>query len=569
MKYTKAILTAFLAFIIIYSCAKDGQKEPLAQFDYFRYEGKDAWFDKQIDHTSQYMNPIIAGYYPDPSICRKGDTYYLVNSSFGYFPGVPIFTSKDLVNWKQIGHVLDRTSQFNHRGKGISEGIFAPAIEYNPYNETFYMITTDVGGIGNFYVKSKDPLQGWSDPILLPEIKHIDPSFFFDEDGKAYIVHNNIPDNGPDWKQQRTIRIHEFDVKNDCTIGINKEIIRGGAKPEEKPIWIEGPHLYKINGFYYLMAAEGGTETNHSEVIFRSTNPWGPYEASPYNPILSQRRLLSDRENKVTCAGHADMLQTHDGEWWAVFLAVRPYKDDYVFNTGRETFLLPVVWENDFPIILRKGEPIPKVVDKINLQPEENFNNGNFIDDQQFDIPKLDYSWIYIRTPEQTFHSIEKGKLNLKPLPISIEEQKSPAALVRRQQHTYFAAETQLEFVPKTENDFAGLTLFQNEQYQFLFGKTIANGKTVLNIYRIEKDKEIIASLVLKGKDAKKSIKLKVEGKGGNCDFMYSFDGNKWITLVENADAMNLSTKVAKGFLGTCIGLYATSNHLTDPESKQ
>ena len=188
MKRFITFLMGSAMFALLYSCGQNVTNDGTSRFVYFKYEGKDAVYDEAIDPYKQFFNPIIAGYYPDPSICRKEDTYYLVNSSFGYFPGVPIFTSKDLVNWTQIGHVLDRPSQLNLVTQGISSGIFAPAIEYNPYNDTFYMITTDVGGKGNFFVKTKDPLQGWSDPILLPEVKHIDPSFFFDDDGKGEIA---------------------------------------------------------------------------------------------------------------------------------------------------------------------------------------------------------------------------------------------------------------------------------------------------------------------------------------------------------------------------------------------
>jgi len=562
MKNRALILMAFFTIISFSVFGKNESNEKNARFEYFKYQGKDAWFDKKIDKTSQYMNPIMSGFYPDPSICRKGDTYYMVNSNFGYYPGVPIFTSKDLVNWTQIGHVLDRPSLFNFTGKEMWRGIYAPAIEYNPYNDTFYMITTDLGGGGNFFVKTKDPMKGWSERIRLPEVKQIDPSFFFDDDGKGYIVHNSIPGTERNYAGEHSVRIHEFDVQNDCTIGKTKEIIRSGAKPADKPVWIEGPHLYKMNGFYFVMAAEGGTAENHSEVIFRSKSPWGPYEAASNNPILTQRDLPTERENKITSSGHADIIQTPEGDWWAVFLAVRPYQGEYVFNTGRETFLLPVEWENGFPIILRKATPIPMVVNKKNLQPAENFNTGNFNDLQQFDNPKLDFSWIWIRTPEQTFHSVENGKLIIKPLPISIEEMKSPAALVRRQKHTNFSVETQMEFIPTTENDFAGLTLYQNEKYLFLYGKTIVESNTVLNIYSIEKDKKIIASLTLKGKNAKKAIKLKVDGKAGICDFSYSFDGKKWIALAQNVDATNLSTDKSGGFQGATIGVYATSNHL-------
>ena len=537
-----------------------GDNSKIAQFDYYKYEGKDAWFDREIDHSRQFFNPIVAGFYPDPSICRKGDTYYLVHSSFSFFPGVPIFTSKDLVNWKQIGHVLDRPSQLNIVSQDISAGIFAPTIEYNPYNDTFYMITTFSWDIGNFYVKSKDPSKGWSDPILLPEVQGIDPSFYFDEDGKGYIVHNAEPDNGPDWDGQRAIRIHEFDVENDRTIGKNKEIVRGGVNPADKPIWIEAPHLYKINGYYYLMCAEGGTGGWHSEVIFRSSSPWGAFVPGNNNPILTQRTLPNDRNDKITCAGHADMIETPNGEWWAVFLACRPYgTTGDMYNTGRETFLLPVTWKDEFPTILPNGEQIPVVVDKPGLTQDSEYLTGNFTYNQEFNDKTLDYSWIYIRTPREEFYKIEDGKLKITPLSISIEEKKSPSVILRRQQHTNFSAETKLEFTPKSDNDFAGFTVFQNEKYQFLFGKTIVNGKESLIVYRMENNKEVLASITLSKKDA--PVMLKVEGKGRYYDFLYSYDGKSWSKLVADSDASNLSTERSGGFVGACIGLYATSNH--------
>jgi len=530
----------------------------VASFGYFKYEGKDSRFDKKIDAKNQYMNPVIAGFYPDPSICRKGDTYYLVNSSFSFYPGVPLFKSKDLVNWTQVGHVLDRPSQLNLTNQGISQGIFAPAIEYNPHNDTFYMITTSAYGIGNFFVKSKDPEKGWSDPVLLPEIDGIDPSFFFDKDGKGYIVHNAAPNGTPDWNQQRAIRLYEFDVKTDKVTGKFKEILRGGTRIERKPIWIEGPHMYNINGYYYLMCAEGGTDTDHSEVVLRSKSPWGPFEEAKANPILTQRDLSDNRPDRVTCAGHADLIQTPKGDWWAVFLASRPYEENLI-NTGRETYLLPVSWKNGFPEILPQGKAIPTVVNKKGLSPICNSLTGNFSYKEEFNAPKLNHSWIYVRTPKEQFYTLENGKLNIKPLAVNIEQKASPSAVFRRLQHAAFEVETQLEFSPKTEKDFAGLTFFQNEAYQLVAGKTIVNGVPSLVLSRIEKEKATLASVALSQQEANAPITLKVIGKGRYYDFLYSTDGKSWKTLHANADASNLSTRRSGGFIGACIGLYATS----------
>jgi xylan 1,4-beta-xylosidase len=548
-------ISIIIASMSLFSTVFYGQ---VARFDYFKYKGNDIAFEKKIEKANQYYNPVLAGFYPDPSICRKGDTFYLVNSSFSFYPGVPIFTSKDLVNWVQIGHVLDRPSQLNITSQDISMGIFAPTIEYNPHNETFYMITTFAYGIGNFYVKTKDPLKGWSDPILLPDIDGIDPSFFFDADGKGYIVHNAAPQGNADWDQQRAIRLYEFDVEHDRTTGKFKEILRGGSKIERKPIWIEGPHMYKINDYYYLMCAEGGTDTDHSEVVLRSKSPWGPFEDNIKNPILTQRDLPDNRPDRITCAGHADMIQDAQGKWWAVFLASRPYEKNLI-NTGRETYLLPVKWADGFPEILPQGELIPTVVTKKGLTPSNNPMTGNFEYVENFDSSILDFSWLYLRTPKENFFTIENGKLIVTPLPISIEEKKSPSVILRRQQHTNFEAETRLVFLPKSSADFAGFTLFQNEEFHFIFGITKINGTESLVLNRLEKAKTNLASVALKLANTGSFISLKVVGKGRYYDFLYSYDGQNWNTLFANADAINLSTQHAGGFVGTMIGLYATS----------
>ncbi len=336
-----------------------------ATFKYFQYQGNDTRFDKPIDLHRQYYNPILAGFYPDPSLCRKGDTYYLVNSSFSFFPGVPVSVSKDLIHWQHLSYALNSKEQLPLTHQRVSGGIFAPAITYNEKNKTFYLITTNVGK-GNFFIKSKDPSKGWSNPIYLPKINGIDPSFLFDKNGKAYIVHNAPVYGKQDYEGQRAIRILRFDVKGDSIIGEPKEIIRGGSHVQKNPIWIEGPHLYHIGNYYYLMCAEGGTCDWHSEVIFRAKNPMGPWEENPQNPILTQRTGLDpNRPDIVTSTGHADLVQSKQGDWWAVFLGCRPYQDDF-YNTGRDTYLLPVTWKNGWPTILEKGKAVPTV---LNMTP--------------------------------------------------------------------------------------------------------------------------------------------------------------------------------------------------------
>jgi xylan 1,4-beta-xylosidase len=265
------------------------------QFKSFSYTGTDPAATLLNSPQQQYLNPILAGFYPDPSICRVGDDYYLVNSSFWYFPGIPIFHSKDLVNWNQIGYVLDRASQFSSmHAANVSRGIFAPAIRY--HEGTFYLISTMADGDGNFYVTAKDPAGPWSDPHRLSTVDGIDPSFFFDDDGRAYIVNcAPPPKNRPLYDGHRAIRIHEFDPRTGKTVGGSKILINGGADITKKPHWIEGPHIFKRNGIYYLIAAEGGTGDAHSEVVFQSESVLGPFVPFKGNPILTQRQLPADR----------------------------------------------------------------------------------------------------------------------------------------------------------------------------------------------------------------------------------------------------------------------------------
>ena len=533
-----------------------------ATFKYFQYQGNDTRFDKPIDLHRQYYNPILAGFYPDPSLCRKGDTYYLVNSSFSFFPGVPVSVSKDLIHWQHLSYALNSREQLPLTHQRVSGGIFAPAITYNEKNKTFYLITTNVGK-GNFFIKSKDPSKGWSNPVYLPKINGIDPSFLFDKDGKAYIVHNAPVYGKQDYEGQRAIRILRFDVKGDSIIGEPKEIIRGGSHVQKNPIWIEGPHLYHIGNYYYLMCAEGGTCDWHSEVIFRAKNPMGPWEENPQNPILTQRTGLNpDRPDIVTSTGHADLVQSKQGDWWAVFLGCRPYQDDF-YNTGRDTYLLPVTWKNGWPTILEKGKAVPTVLNmtswqqKLSAQGQDQAPmTGNFSYHDDFKEEQLNSRWIFLRNPEN-FWKLTSNGLEISPLNTNIHGNEAPSAIFVRQQHNNFTAETEINFTPENNQNFAGFTLLQNEEYNFIFGKTLREGKPIVTLQRDEKINVTIASAPLQNNTD--DLHLKIKGDGRYYDFYYAEGNGKWQILAKGVDAVNLSTHQSGGFIGDCIGLYCTT----------
>lgn len=534
----------------------------VALFDYFTYQGDDSFYkENPLQGENSFYTPILPGWYSDPSICTNGEgDYFLVTSTFTYFPGVPIFHSRDLVNWKQVGHVLSRPSQLvNMVGQHVSGGIFAPAISYNPHNKTYYMITTNVGA-GNFYVKTQDPFGEWSDPIRVPEVGGIDPSIFFDEDGKAYVVNN---DEAPDFKAEydghRTIRVQEFDWKNDKMVGPRKIIVNKGVHPEEKPIWIEGPHMYKINGKYYLMDAEGGTSVNHSEVIFRSDSPWGPFKAWERNPILTQRHLSPNRPNPITCAGHADLVQAAEGDWWTVFLACRPINNRFE-NLGRETFLLPVEWSEDgFPIITQGDEVVPMIQCRKGVKRGENVTFGNFSVSEEFGDSILEMQWMTLRGPATDLYSLTEtpGYLTLKCGEKSSKERDVPALVCRRMQHHEFQTETRMYFNPESAEEKAGLLLFKDEFHQYFMAVSQSENGRQITLTQIGREDKVLATNPVPA-DAT-CFDLKVVSKGLTYDFLYSIDkGKEWKTLCDNVDAGYLSTAVAGGFTGSTIALYAT-----------
>ena len=510
---------------------------------------------KQAIETT-FTNPILKGFYPDPSICKVDNSYYLINSTFAYFPGIPVFKSDDLVNWKQIGNALDRPEQLDLEGLEVSQGVFAPAISY--HNGIFYIINTIVGGENNFIISASNPAGPWSNPTWLPKVEGIDPSMFFDKNGKTYVVFNsNPPNNSPEYDGHRTIKIIELDVESLNTIGESKIIINKGAKPEDKPIWIEGPHIYNRNGFYYLMAAEGGTAEDHSEVVFRSKNILGPYKSYENNPILTQRNLSDNRKNPVTSTGHADIIEDNLGNWWGVFLGCRPYDNGNHFNTGRETFMVPVKWKNDWPIFDLEGD-IVKDRYKISLDKLPNktiSRNADFKD--EFNANYLAFDWLFLRTPKEKWYSLLDGELMINTRSETASGSSNPSFIGYRQKHLFGEVTTNLSFKAVAENEKAGLIAFQNEKHYYYLCKSLKDNKPVVQLLKsTENGTEEIAFKSIKESD---EISFKIEAKGKYYNFSYSINNTDWQVLNKNVDATFLSTKIAGGFVGTIYGMYTTS----------
>lgn len=441
---------------------------------------------------STFTNPIIPGFNPDPSICRVDDDFYLVTSSFEYFPGVPIYHSTDLVNWELIGHALSRPSQLNLDTTKDSAGIYAPTIRYN--NGTFYMVTTVVGPkFGNFIVTAKDPSGPWSEPHWINGAPGIDPSLFFDEDGKVYMS-GNMPPKEKLWKAHNLLWLQELDVNTWQLLG-ERTIILNAADYYQKGTLldrdnnnylnsIEASHIYKKNGYYYHMFAMGGTGHNHAVSIMKSKNIYGPYELDPSSPILTYRDLSST--HPITTTGHADLIDTPKGDWWIVYLGKRP-NDGLRFMLGRETFISPVDWSGTWPIVnsdRKVGRSEIIQVKPTNLKPSKNTVN-DFRDD--FTESKLNLHWTFKRTPRSEWWSLteKKGFLRLKTRPNKISEITNPSYLGKRLAHFNFSASTALDFEPNSKDEEAGLVIERDIDYHIKFVITKENENKVLRLVLI------------------------------------------------------------------------------------
>jgi alpha-N-arabinofuranosidase len=481
----------------------------------------------------QYTNPVIPGFHPDPSVCRVGDDFYLVTSSFEYFPGVPLFHSRDLVNWRQIGHCLTRPGQLDLRGCGPSGGIYAPTIRH--HRGRFYLITTNVSSIGNFLVWTDDIRGPWSDPVKV-ESPGIDPSLLFDGD-RVYYTGNGGDTETPG------IYGFEIDVATGGAIGPRTRLWggTGGAYPE-------GPHLYHIGAWYYLMVSEGGTEHGHMVTMARGPSPLGPFEPCPRNPILTNR----SRSLGPKAIGHADLVEAPDGRWWAVCLGIRPVGYPECHHLGRETFLVPVVWDEEgWPVVGNQGTVSlamtvegPGPVQEPLTSPRE-----------EFDGPGLGSDWVSLRTPPSTRCLSENpGFLTLHGSAISLDDQDSPAFLGRRLEHFDVRVATLVDFEPSEEGDEAGLTVLMNHRHHYEAAVAwVDGGRRLLFRRRIGSLWKVEATVAC----PVGPVVLGLEGTREAWKFTYACPGRLAQTLGEG-ETRYLSTEVGGAFTGTFVGLYAT-----------
>jgi alpha-N-arabinofuranosidase len=481
-------------------------------------------------------NPILRGFNPDPSVCRVGGDYYLATSTFAYFPAVPIYHSRDLANWRLIGHALHDASEFDFSRATNGSGIFAPTLRH--HNGVFYLVTTLMGGPGNFLVTATNPAGPWSKPIWNDK-ENFDPSLLFDDDGTVYYTR----------RAHQSIVQATFDPTTGQLTSPLQKISDNFVGTD-----IEGPHLYKIHGLYYLVGAEGGTRSGHCAVVGRSTSPWGPFESCPWNPVLSHRSLSGF---PIRDCGHAEFIEMESGQWVAFFLGARAAGYEGFPHLGRETFLAPLEWRDGWPVI-NGGKPVPLSLEIPGAPEPHPWPAEPTRDD--FDTEVLAPGWIHHRTPPAGSFTLSKrpGYLRLYGMETALSKV-GPVTFVGRRQ-TEFAQRftARIEFAPTQESEETGLSIFMNENHHYalaLTGTELGNGLRVLLRKRVDDLDVITAQAELPAGP----VELSIEGEKGRYHFRYRQGTADWQTL-GTAVAKHLTPELAGTWTGVVWALYATGN---------
>ena len=529
------------------------------------------WFSafSIVGQQEHFNNPILRGGYPDPSVCRVGNDYYLVNSSFEYFPGLPIHHSTDLVNWKLVGHGLHRKSQctgtMNLVDVQSNGGIHAPTIRYQ--DSTFYIITTNVyqppkkdepTQFINFIITAKQPEGPWSDPIIIKGAPGIDPDIFFDNDGKIWYTGTHAPDK-PNFQGEGEIWMQELNPTSFQLLGERHYLWRGACQGT----WAEGPHIYKKDGWYYLLIAEGGTHFNHAVMVAASKNITGPYEPNDRNPIFTTRHMSYDYW--VNSTGHADIIELPNGEWKMVCLGIRN-EVNRGSNMGRETMLIPITWEQEpydwkevkytWPVCapltgkLEQNQPYP-------LARNTKYNNAYFQDD--FNNDELGMHWTSRRVPKENAIdlNLQPGFLRMKYLPQTIGERMAYNFIGIKQQESQFELVTSMQFNNKLNGEEAGFCLMQKDDNYILFDVKREDNENVLQLVIKPHNKAayIKKDLVLNKKT--KQLELKITANKEHYNYYYRLKSNDiWI----NFDQTSNDVLISRGYTGAHLGLYATCN---------
>ncbi|KAF8706013.1 glycosyl hydrolase 43 family, partial [Rhizoctonia solani] len=522
--------------------------------------------------TLGFQNPIIPGFNPDPDILRTGDDYFIATSTFEFFPGIPIYHSKDLVNWTTIGHAYNRPSQLNMRGTAPSAGLWAPTLRYN--KGYYYLSTTWYDIIQNpdnttriprsMYVRTKDIFDEtqWRhvDPVYIDQWG-FDPDLFFDDDGKVYTTtaidakRFGHPDAGKFSLYTAEIDIETGDSLTESVLNFNSPL-------EPNSRLAEGSHIYKFNGTYYLLVAEAGTNIGHRVTNYRSkVGPFGPWDPSPYNPLVYNGHNTS---LPILSTGHGGIVETPQGDWYAVFLGTRPQNPENSSGRaqlGRETFMAPMKWLDDGWFTINDGKDIT-----IDMPGLYNLEVPKVWKDE-FKGGFADKNYYTVRTPYKSFHAFPKdGGIDIRGNIYNLSDRETAACFFRKQSEISTTFSTKLKFSPTSPRHEAGLTIYLSIFFHDEIGLTMnpSTNKTAIFTKTRTGDLAVENTTFVDLPDGTDEASLYIEAKPDRYNFGYAIgtDAPKYITTVQNKWLASKIDGWSGNFVGTHFGFYATSNGL-------
>ena len=505
------------------------------------------------------VNPILPGFHPDPSICRVGEWFYLANSTFQWFPGVELHRSRDLVHWERLPSPLRRVSQLDLRGDPDSGGVWAPCLTYA--DGLFWLVYTDAKetrgpykDVHNYVVTAEDPAGDWSEPVYLNS-SGFDPSLFHDDDGRKYVC-NMLWDHRPGHRLFAGIVVQEYSVAEKRLVGPAKLVYTGTPA-----LGTEGPHLYKRDGTYYLMVAEGGTAYWHGIQLARSKSVWGPYESDP-QPLLTAKH---DHASPLQRTGHGCLVDTPKGDLFVAYLCGRPVPVGWQQPCPlcRETALVPVEWSSDGWLRMKGVEGVvPPVEFDVDLPEAPVAPEPERV---VFDVPALPTAFKTLRVPFDD----EMGSLAARPGWLRLYGRESPISwqrqslVARRVQHFACEAETELEFAPESFQQMAGLMLMYDAS-NFFFLHLTRDEESAQNVLRLsvrsnrEFSEPVPGGFVPLGGATR--VLLRVRKDVFRLRFSYSLDGAAWTDVCGDLDGSHLCDEAYRemktdGHTGPFVGM--------------
>ena len=498
-------------------------------------------------------NPILPGFYPDPTICRKGEWYYIANSTFQWWPGIPIHRSRDLRHWEFAGHALTQTSQADLSRTSDSSGIWAPDLTWD--GDAFWLCFTIVSKqqervpfTANYCMTAEAVTGPWSEPVYLHSMGY-DHSMFHAPDGRKYVVSMHVDDTPGARTSFAGITLQEYDTGEKRLVGRPEEIFKGTELDVT-----EGPHVYYRNGWYYLLTAEGGTLYGHAVTCARSRELYGPYDVRPGNPILT----AAGRETLLQKTGHADMIEVTPERWAMVYLAARPV--DRKCMLGRETCIQSIIWKDDWPWLEQDGpsEDVPDfgIAEYSMPKPEAR---------DDFDTAEIRPGWLTPRVPAGSWLDLysRPGWLRLHSLPTVLCNVEPVSFLARRIQHHAFRAETLMEFTPESTYQHAGLVCYYDTTHWYFLSKHRNPQKEMVvsvRVYDLNEQRYATVGEVCLD-DERGQVRLAVESDGRVIKFLCTGLAEEWKNICEPQDALILSDdyvfRKVFAFTGALVGIAA------------